>query len=114
MDRHQLKLELRLVDGYGRTHGVVVREVPSDVAFQGERAAEEFKLGTFAIGAADGAQAFQSAVNVLKVKELRRGKLREMATQLGAALADFLQDREGWHGLDRQEATDQIAKDRDR
>lgn len=107
----KLTLELRLRDGYGRTHGVIVREVTDDVAFQGERAAEEFSLGTYSIGAQSQVDAFAAATTVLKVRELRRSKLRDFAANMGTALADFLQDREGWHGLDRQEATDKIARE---
>lgn len=99
----KLRIELRLVDECGRVHGVVVREVPREAAFQGNRISEETRLGVF-VGR--GETPFDAAVTALKVRELRKGLLSDCCKAAGLQLADFLEDREGWHGLDRQDAVE--------
>jgi hypothetical protein len=46
---------------------------------------------------------FNDAVEILEVKELRRKEFIQDATRMGMALVDHLEDKEGWHGLYRQE-----------
>ena len=107
-DPNELMFELRLVDGYGRVHGVVNRLIGRDVAYQGPRVAEDLReLGPL------GLMSFDDAVEILKVKEFRRGKLVYCAQMMGEQMANFLEDREGWHGLDRQEATERRAQGKD-
>ena len=105
----RLLFELKLFDDYGRVHGVVRREISEKAAYMGPRIKEDLELG--AIAADMGTTPFDATVEVLRVREFRRGLLRDAAAWAGLQLADFLQDREGWHGLDRQEATEKIAKD---
>lgn len=107
-DPNELMFELRLVDGYGRVHGAVTRPLDKDVAYRGQRIAEDLRvLGPL------GGMSFDDAVEILQVKEFRRRKLIYCAQMAGGQLADFLEDREGWHGLDRQEATERRAQGND-
>ena len=96
-------MELMLVDEYGRTHGRVKCEVPENVAFMGDRIGGEVALGVLGN--------FDQVVEVLKEKKLRRDMLPSFARQMGDALADHLEDREGWHGEGRRERIEEIHKD---
>jgi hypothetical protein len=51
---------------------------------------------------------FNDTVEILQVRELRRKQFIADATRMGMALADYLEDKEGWHGLDRQEGIRKI------
>jgi hypothetical protein len=46
---------------------------------------------------------FAETVTVLRRRQFRREALPEIARQLGAKLADYIEDREGWHGTGRQQ-----------
>jgi hypothetical protein len=105
---HRLYFELKLVDGYGEIHGIVRREIDKDAAFKGQRIAEEASLGIFP--RRGGESAMSALANVLQVREFRRDLLVAAAKVAAQQLADFLQDREGWHGLDRQDAVEKIVK----
>lgn len=96
----KLFFEMTLVDEYGHVHGRLRREIHEKAAYIGNRIVNEMKAGA-AMGIP--LVSFEEAVEVMRVKELRRGLLVSAATQVGGALADHLEDREGWHGLDRQE-----------
>lgn len=102
----KLYLELKLTDEHGTVHGVVRRPLSEKAAFKGQRHAEQFHNP-----APIGGPTFDDAVEVLQVREFRRKLLIEAATGSGMQLADFLEDREGWHGLDRQESTEKIARE---
>jgi len=58
-----------------------------------------------------GASTFDEVVDILRVKELRRKEFIRDATRMGHALADFLEDKEGWHGIDRQERIEKLEKE---
>jgi len=101
-----MRLELRLVNGWGEGHGAVGYGLPQEAAYMGDRIADDVRAG-----ASLGTMSMSDVVKVMKVREFRRGLLISACQQAGAQLADFLQDREGWHGLDRQERTEEIIKD---
>lgn len=100
----KLFFQMKLVDERGCVHAAIEREVPAEAAYMGERAADEMRLGSIS-GAT-----FDHAVRTLKMRRVRRGLLRKVAANAGEALADHLEDREGWHGLDRQNATERRLK----
>ena len=97
MDMMRLHLDVRLVDEYGRTHAAINRELSEKAAFMGDRIVPEMRFG---------ALKFDDVVDVMRVREFRRGLLIEAARMAGMQIADFLEDREGWHGADRQESTE--------
>jgi hypothetical protein len=97
----KLKLKLSLVDDIGRTHGEIWYDLDDSVAFKGERIADDFRFD-----ASVSAMPFDGAVQVLREKTFRRDLLTACAKRAGAALCDQLEDREGWHGEDRQEKTE--------
>jgi hypothetical protein len=47
---------------------------------------------------------FDDVVRVMKVKGYRRKEFIAEAERLGHQLAAYIEDREGWHGIDRKEA----------
>jgi hypothetical protein len=96
-----LFLDVKMVDEYGRVHGAVRLELPEKAAYMGNRIADDMRAGVFG--------SMEQSIEVLKVRELRRGLLSDAAMQAGYQLADFLQDREGWHGIDRQEARERAV-----
>lgn len=102
----KLFFELKLIDDFGRVHGIVRRHIDEKAAFMGSRIKEDLSLGALGIGTVS---PFDAAVEVLRVKEFRRGLLQQAAAMTGMQLADFLEDREGWHGIDRQERVEKIA-----
>jgi len=87
-------------------HGIVRRELDEKAAYMGPRIASDMRAPVPGVGLVG----FDQAVEVLRVKEYRRKLFLEAARFTGMALADFLEDREGWHGLDRQEKTEEIAR----
>jgi hypothetical protein len=74
--------------------------VDLDIETFGERLADDMKAGL----AFAGPGAFEETVSVLKERQFGRDLLERAATMLGKQLADHLEDREGWHGIERQEA----------
>lgn len=103
----KLYFELKLVDDYGRVHGVVRHEIDEQAAFMGDRIADDVRSGLYA---GPGETPFDSVVKVLKVRQFRKRLLIESARNVGHQLADFLEDREGWHGLDRQVGVEQALR----
>lgn len=93
-------LRVEMIDAHGRVVAAIVRPLPREAAFMGERIGDEVSAGVYG--------SFDQVVEVLKVKELRRGLLADTAMEAGYQIADFLQDREGWHGIERQETTRKI------
>lgn len=96
----KLFFEIKLVDETGNVHGRLRREIHQDAAFIGERFVDNMKMGTD-LGLP--MVSFEEVVQVMRVREFRRQLLVAQASQLGAALADHLEDREGWHGVERAE-----------
>ncbi len=106
----KLMFELRLVDEYGHVHGALVHEVSEEAAYIGDRAVEEARMGLGPVSPGD--TPFGGMVKMMKAREFRRDLLVATAKAAAHRLADFLADREGWHGIKRQEATERSLKDR--
>ena len=53
---------------------------------------------------------FEDTVEVMRKRKLTTDMIRKAATQLGAMLADRLEDEGGWHGERRQEAAEKASK----
>lgn len=104
----ELFFEMRLVDGDGRTHAAIRRPISEHAAYMGPRVVPEMRLGV--IPARDPNNPFSPAMEIIQVKELRRKLLTDCARMGGAQMADFLEDREGWHGIDRQESAERAIK----
>ena len=98
--RPKFTIAVTLTDDRGQTHGIKALSLGDDVVMFGDRLVDEMKMGA-ALGIA--AVPFNQAVRVLKERKFRRDLLIEAATRLGHALADHLEDAEGWHGEDRRE-----------
>jgi hypothetical protein len=96
---NKLYFDMAIVDEHGKVHARIKREIPSECAFIGWRPVEELKLG---VGS------FADTVQLLKVKQLRKDLLRQAAEMCGVALAEHLEDREGWHGQSRVESTTKL------
>lgn len=48
-------------------------------------------------------RSFEAAVEVLKTKQFRKDLFIAESKRLGALLAEYMEDKEGWHGEDRQQ-----------
>lgn len=46
---------------------------------------------------------FDDAVEILRRREFRKDLFQRAARNLGTLLAETMEDKEGWHGVDRQE-----------
>jgi hypothetical protein len=57
-----------------------------------------------------GTTTVDSAVEVLKCRQLRRDDFIKDAKRMGMALADYLEDKEGWHGERRQTMIEELEK----
>jgi hypothetical protein len=94
----KLFFEMMIVDEYGFVHGRRRVEISRDAAYIGNRAVDDMKLMNSL-----GAGSMSATVEMMRVREFRKKLLTSAAAQCGTALAEHLEDREGWHGLDRQE-----------
>lgn len=90
----RLFFKMEIVDETGRVHGHLTREIHEDAGYIGERPVDELRAGL---------PTFQGAVRMMQVREFRKKLLTEAARLGGVALAEHLEDREGWHDRDRQE-----------
>lgn len=45
--------------------------------------------------------ALEQTIEVLRMKQLRKDLFTDEATHLGILLAERMEDKEGWHGMDR-------------
>ncbi len=88
-------LELALVDPYGKR---TVKAIQLDEFTMQEHAIikppEPFMVGP---------RSFDEVIQVMKRREFRKDLFKQEATRLGHALAEYMEDVEGWHGVERQE-----------
>lgn len=56
-----------------------------------------------------GEHAFTDVVTMMRRRAFRKGVLIAEAQRLAGQIAERLEDREGWHGADRQETANRIA-----
>lgn len=101
-------LTLMLSEKRGSGRYVMAIDLPRDVAGEFRRAVDDMKAGA-ALGIP--LMSFDQAITLMKQREFRRERFIREAQRLGAKLADFMEDNEGWHGVDRQEITDEILKE---
>lgn len=101
----KLFFDMIIVDEHGFVHGRRRVELHRDAAYIGDRAVDDMRLMNEM-----GAGSMAATVKMMRVKELRKGLLIQVAGQCGGALAEHLEDREGWHGRDRQERVEEMYK----
>ena len=94
----QLFCDVQFVDEHGHVHGRIRHEIAEGAAFLGERSVAALK-DDLELGVCVNPQ--EQVMHVLRVKEFRRHALQGAVSQAGAKLCDHLEDREGWHGIDR-------------
>ena len=102
----KLFFNVEIVDETGRVHGRRQVEICQDAAYMGSRIVGEVRSGFLATMA--------DVVRVMQVKEFRKQLLVDEAARAGACLADFLEDREGWHGIERKERIDEMLSFHDK
>ncbi len=93
----KLFFDIQIVDEYGHIHGRRRVEIPREAAYIGNRAVDDMRCAISV-----GATSMVDTIQMMRVREFRKKLLTSVAAQSGAALAEHLEDREGWHGLDRQ------------
>lgn len=108
-DKHERRFFLRMsfYDNEGNTFGERAIEISS--VFVGRRPdwtklkpPSEYLPGELS---------FNDGVEILQVREIRREAFINDARRMGMALANHLEDKEGWHGLDRQESVKRTERD---
>lgn len=93
-DTPRFTIELRIRDRFGEADYVMA--IGCDEALRiSTRAVEELKFG-LCTGIAE-------AVGLMRTREMRRDLLRSAAKQLAGAMADRMEDAEGWHDPSRIE-----------
>lgn len=92
----KLFFDFALIDEYGHIHARRRTEVSEDCAFMSTRIVEDMKAPIKTMN-------FEQAVNVMRLKEFRKKILIQVAANCGAQLAEQLEDREGWYGIERAE-----------
>ncbi len=102
----RLFFDMMIVDEHGFVHGRNRVEISRDAAYIGSRAVDDMKLLN-----SIGAGSMSATVEMMRVREFRKKLLTSTAAQCGAALAEHLEDREGWHGLDRQRRVEEQYKE---
>ena len=96
----KLFFKMEITDETGRVHGAVMREIHQDAAYMGERVVDENRFAPTRFGPSP---FDNSMVRLMKVRQFRRGLLIDCASKTGEMLADHLEDKEGWHGVERQQ-----------
>jgi len=104
----KLFLDIILRDQMGNVHARQSSEVPENVAFKGERHKENLTDPLIRLGDPD---PFKTVAKAMEVREVRKNKLAAYCKNMGYAIAEHLEDREGWHGLDRQEKVNDNYRD---
>lgn len=92
MSGFTLTLTLRDKRGYEQPLHMAV-DLDDEVRIS-SRAVDEMKVG---IGTFDG------TIRLMKTREFRKSLFIQMATRLGALLAERMEDAEGWHDASRVE-----------
>jgi hypothetical protein len=73
-----------------------------------ERFVDEMKAGLAFVGSRN--MRMDETVNVLRKREFRREFLLHAAKKLAARLADYIEDKEGWHGDDRRDRIKEVER----
>lgn len=93
-DRARFTLQITLRDNYSHEPPLHMAIDLNEEVRISARAVDEMKLGL--VG-------FDGAVQMMKVKEIRKGLFKRAAERLGALLAERMEDAEGWHDPSRVE-----------
>lgn len=110
MAEPKFQLQIRLLDPWGRVKYVNATELEPDVCSDMERAVSDMHLA-HDVGMSIGMDA---TVTLMRRRQFRRDLFVALARNLGMQMADFMEDKEGWHGRDRAESARDRAKDFDR
>lgn len=57
-----------------------------------------------------GASPLEEPVKILRKRELRKDLFAREAHRLGESLAEYMEDKEGWHGTDRRDRIREIEQ----
>ncbi len=91
-------LEMSLVGPLGERIGIAIQLDPH-TAQEIQRIDPPSEFGLFI----PNGDMFAEAVKVLKRREYRKTLFIDEARRLGTRLAERMEDKEGWHGVERQE-----------
>lgn len=101
MDKWVLELSLR--NQLGESYRQCIELTPEDIeSGMTPRTREHMEIAA-SVGAPDPGLTFDAVVNMMKKREFRRDGLKDAAERLASQMADFMEDKEGWHGTDRAE-----------
>ena len=98
------KLEMSLVGPFGERITVALN-LADHIASEVTRINPPEPYGLFV----PGGDPFKATVHVLRRREYRRHLFEDTATRMGKLLANRMEDKEGWHGVDRQEKLDRMG-----
>lgn len=94
------KLELNLVDPDGRVYSRIDREVDPYLEVPYTPPPGPY-----------GASSFNAVIQVMKDRDKRTTFLIEATRNMGKAMAEHLQDKEGWHGESRYNTIERMEGD---
>jgi hypothetical protein len=103
-------MRLSLIDPYGRALYHRAEPLPLEVCSDLTQSVGDMRLA-HDVGLSIGMDA---VVTLMRRRQFRRDAFVRHATQMGDQMADFMEDKEGWHGPDRAESAHDRAKDFDR
>lgn len=102
MNEPRFTLEVKLRSPDGRTLYAMAVNLEPDECSDMERIVGDMRLSReFDDGSVGG---LDEVVRTMRRREFRRDALVNKARLLGMQLADLMEDKDGWHGADRQES----------
>lgn len=102
-DKPRMRLELHLIsEATNERYAQAVRLEDDEAVDRWEHS-----LGKLKPPSELDTRTFEETIQAMQRREFRRSAIVSQAKTLGDALCDLLEDREGWHGADRQERTTQ-------
>lgn len=100
-------LELRFKREDGKTIAAISEEVN---AYEGRRMQQINKPPPAPLSGLT----FNDIVDVIKLKKFRRDLFDGSCRRMGERLANYMEDREGWHGDGRRETIEKLEQANDR
>ena len=97
--RPRYTMRLSLIDnelGGAEPYHMAMDLHETDFRMFSDRAVSEMKLGLYG--------SMEQVATALRAREERRDYFRYVGNRLGYRLAVYLEDKEGWHGADRQDS----------
>jgi hypothetical protein len=108
----EFTLQIRLVDPFGKTLYVRATELPIEVCSDMEHAVGLMRLShDLGVGSWGG---LEETITLMRRRQFRRDEFIRYARRMGAQMADFMEDKEGWHGRDRAESAHEYLGKMDR